>query len=798
LKFGYFDDENKEYVITRPDTPRSWSNYLGSTEYGAIITNNAGGYSFFNSAAQGRFTRWRPNNLPMDQPGRYFYLRDKDSGDFWSASWQPTGKPLDKFKSICRHGTAYTVIESEYSNVRTESTYFVPLEKQMECWLLKVSNLSDQKRRLSIFPFIEYSSHWQMWMDWVNLQYTQFIVEMKVVDNIINHCTNPFLPVVRGDFAADPQSRHMFFALVGADIVGFDTDREKFIGAYRGYANPLVVEQGRCGNSIAVGDNGCGVFQTDLEINPGESKELLVLLGIGQAEVEGRAAVGEFSDIKKAQHEFENVKSHWHSRLKSMTVKTPDPQFDSMMNMWSPYNCLITYVWSRAASIVYAGERDGLGYRDTVQDLLGVLSIIPDEAEKRLELMMTGQASTGGAMPVVKQFSHHPGHEKPPSENEYRSDDCLWLFNTVPAYVKETGHVDFYRKVFPYADKGKDTVLGHMRRAIEFSLDHSGRHGLPCGLAADWNDCLQLGQKGESVFVAFQLRYALDTYIEVNEYLGNKKEILWSKKNLEKLDESLAKHAWDGEWFLRGYREDGATFGSRKNDEGKIFLNPQTWAVISGHASKETAELIMQRTHQHLWTEYGLTICDPPYEKTDISVMKAALFNKGMKENGSIFCHTQGWAVIAEAMLGHGGKAFDIFRAYMPASYSERAEVREIEPYVYSQFINSPRSPRRGASRLPWLSGSAAWSYYAATQFILGIKPEVDGLRIDPCVPPSWKSFEVARVFRGKKLHIGVSNPDGVEKGIKEISVNGKKIERNLIPVDCMKDQNVVKVVMGK
>jgi cellobiose phosphorylase len=798
LQFGYFDDENKEYVITRPDTPRSWSNYLGSTEYGAVITNNGGGYSFFNSAAQGRFTRWRPNNIPMDQPGRYFYLRDRDSGDYWSASWQPVGKPLDKFKSICRHGTAYTVIESEYAGVRTETCYFVPLDRQFECWLLRVMNAGDRKRRLSVFPFIEYSSHWQMWMDWVNLQYTQFIIEMKVVDNIINHCTNPFLPVVRGDFAADPQSRHTFFALVGAEIAGFDTDREKFVGPYRGYRDPLIVEQGNCANSIAVGDNGCGAFQTDLEIMPGESKEMLVLMGIGQAEVEGKAAVREFSDLKRAHQEFEKLRSYWHSRLESVKVKTPDPDFDSMMNTWNPYNCLITYAWSRAASIVYAGERDGLGYRDTVQDLLGILSIIPDEAEKRLELMITGQVSTGGAMPVVKQFSHHPGHERPPSENEYRSDDCLWLFNTVPAYVKETGRVDFYRKVLPYADKGEDTVLGHMRRAIEFSLDHSGSHGLPCGLAADWNDCVQLGQKGESVFVGFQLRFALKTYVEIGESLGIKHGISWAKEHLEVLDAILTRHAWDGEWFLRGYRENGATFGSKKNDEGKMFLNPQTWAVISGHATQELAELIMQKSRVHLWTEYGLEICNPPYEKTEISVMKAALFNKGMKENGSIFCHTQGWAVIAEAMLGHGRIAYEIFHAYMPASYNERAEVREIEPYVYSQFINSPESPRRGASRLPWLSGSAAWSYYAATQYILGIRPEVEGLRIDPCIPSSWKSFEVTRVFRGKKLHIEVSNPGGFEKGVKEILLNDKRIDGSLIPIDRMNGMNEAKVVMGK
>jgi cellobiose phosphorylase len=797
MQFGKFDDQNKEYVITRPDTPRSWSNYLGSTTYGAIITNNAGGYSFFHSAAQGRFMRWRPNALPMDQPGRYFYLRDREKGDFWSASWQPVGKSLKDYHSVCRHGTAYTVIESEYGGIRTETIYFVPLNREFECWLLKVTNTGKKSRSLSVFPFVEYASHWQLWMNWVNLQYTQYIIEMKVVDGIINHCTNPFLPVVRGDFAADPQSRHTFFAMTGADISGFDTDREKFIGPYRSYANPLIVENGKCTNSIAVGDNGCGVFQADLDLKPGESREILVLMGIGQAGVEGKEAVREFSDPSRAKKELELLKTHWHSRLSAMTVETPDPEFNSMMNVWNPYNCLITYAWSRAASLVYTGERDGLGFRDSVQDLLGVLPLIPEEAGKRLELMLTGQVSTGGAMPVVRQYSHKPGKEKAPSEKDYRSDDCLWLFNTIPAYVGETGDMGFYRKVLPYADRGESTVLGHLRRAIEFSLDRSGVHGLPCGLSADWNDCIQLGRKGESVFVAFQLRFALDTYARICDSLGDKNEAEWSRSELTKLDAAIEKHAWDGSWFLRGFRDDGATFGSSRNDEGQIFLNPQTWSVLSGHASGHRAKAVMDATHEHLAAEYGLVICDPPYEKTDISVMKAALFNKGMKENGSVFCHTQGWAVIADAMLGNGNRAYATFRASMPAAYNERAELREIEPYVYCQSTHSSYSPRQGASRLPWLSGSAAWSFFSATQYLLGIRPEPAGLRIDPCIPAGWKEFKVRRRFRNQSLDISVDNKDGVQKGVREIILNGRRLEGNLIPFDRLKSENSIEVKMG-
>jgi cellobiose phosphorylase len=398
----------------------------------------------------------------------------------------------------------------------------------------------------------------------------------------------------------------------------------------------------------------------------------------------------------------------------------------------------------------------------------------------------------------VKPFNHHPGRETPTPENEYRSDDCLWLFNTIPAFVRETGRVDFYDKTLPYADKGEATVLGHLRRAIEFNLERSGVHGLPCGLSADWNDCLQLGAKGESIFVAFQVRYALKTYIDICERLNRPDEISWATCHLKTLDENLRKHAWDGKWFLRGYREDGLTFGSHQNDEGRVFLSPQSWAVLSGHVKGAQSEQIMKTALEQLETEYGLMICDPPYEHADVSVMKAVLFNKGMKENGSIFCHIQGWAIIAETMLGWGTRAFQHFRAFMPAAYNEKAEVREIEPYVYCQFINSPQSPRSGAARLPWLSGSAAWSYFTATQYILGIRPEIEGLVIDPCIPSNWKSFKISRRFRGKTLKIEVVNPTDVEKGVKEITMNGTRIDGILISFDLMQDENDVRVVMGK
>jgi len=798
MQFGYFDDKNKEYVIERPDTPKSWSNYLGSTEYGAIITNNAGGYSFLKSSAQGRFMRLRFNSIPMDQPGRYIYIHDRESKDFWSTSWQPVGKPLDKYKSECRHGTAYTTISSEYSNIKTQTTYFVPLDRYFECWLFKVTNQDSKKRNLRLFTFVEYANNWFMWQDFINLQYTLSILGMDVVDNIIDHGINVLLPDdTSSDFENHDGNRHTFLGVAGTEVTGYDTDRDIFLGPYRSYNNPLVVEKGECKNSLAKGDNGCGTLQIDVELDPGESKEMVVIMGIGKAAVEGKKAIQEFVDIDKVHDEFNKVKEYWHSRLEGMTVETPDPEFDSMMNMWNPFNCLMTYTWSRAASLVYSGERDGLGYRDTVQDILGVLHLIPEEAGKRLELMITGQVSSGGAMPVVRPWAHNPGEEKLPDEHDYRSDDCMWLFNTIPAYVKETGDISFYDKMLPYADWGEDTVLGHMRQAIQFSLDHMGAHGLPCGLYADWNDCLELGHEGETVFVAFQLRYALKTYIDICTMLGKSEEVEWAKPHLETLDENIEKHTWDGEWFIRAYRYDGMKFGSKENDEGSLWLNPQSWSVLSGHASKEQSEKVMKAVREQLSTDYGIMVVSPPYEKTDHRVVKASLFNKGMKENASIFCHTQGWAVTAETMLGNGDQAYKYLRAFMPAAFNTKAEIRQIEPYVYCQYTHSKYSPRYGASRLPWLSGSATWAYYTAIQYILGIQTDYEGLRIDPCIPSVWKEFKVSRNFREKKLNITVKNNAGVQKGVKKIIVNGKEIEGNFIPFNEMKKENTVLVQMG-
>ncbi|MEJ2616621.1 MAG: N,N'-diacetylchitobiose phosphorylase, partial [Ignavibacteriaceae bacterium] len=451
---------------------------------------------------------------------------------------------------------------------------------------------------------------------------------------------------------------------------------------------------------------------------------------------------------------------------------------------------------SRAASLIYSGERDGLGFRDTVQDMLGIIHSIPEEVRERLELMITGQVSSGGAMPVVKPFAHKPGSEPIPDETAYRSDDCMWLFNTIPAFVKETGDISFYNKILPYADQSEDTVFGHMKNAIQFNLNHSGKHGFPCGLSADWNDCLVLGFDGETTFVAFQLRYALKTYIEIAGILNKPEEIKWAEQHLKKLDENLEKYAWDGNWYLRAYRADGLKFGSKENDEASIFLEPQPWAIISGHTQEDKSKKLLDIVDKHLSTDYGLMINDPPVEKTDPKVIKSRLFNKGMKENASIFQHTQSWIVIAETLVGNGNRAYEYFKKFMPSAYNTKAEVRQTEPYVYAQFTNSVYSPRYGASRLPWLSGTASWAYYTAAQYILGVQPDYNGLRLEPCIPSDWKEIKISRRFRNKDFSITIKNENGKQKGITKLIINGKEISGNLIPIEKMKDMNEVVAVM--
>jgi len=799
MQYGYFDDKAKEYVITRPDTPQSWSNYLGSTDFGGIITNNAGGYGFYQSGARGRFLRLHFNSVPMDQPGRYIYLRDRADKDFWSTSWQPVGKPLEQYQSVCRHGMAYTIIESRYSGIATETTYFIPLGQRFEFWRVKVTNESKDPRDLSLFTFCEFTNQWDTYQDQVNLQYSLFIVRGELIaNNILRIAIQDNLTTENGSYFAHDLARHTWMGMVGSDVESYDTSRQAFLGPYRTYRDPLAVEGGQCSNSNVYGDNACGSMQTDLKLLPGESREILVLMGIGDARTVGKKTLVEYGSLARAADELNKLKAHWQVKLGSLIVQTPDEDFNHTVNVWGLYNCLVSFAWSRSASLVYNGERDGLGFRDSVQDILGVVAAIPDEAGKRLELMLTGQVSTGGAIQLIHPFEHNPGHIKPPAPQDYRSDDCLWFFNSVPAYVNETGNLDFYNKVLPYADKGEDTVFYHLKRALVFNLERIGKHGLPCGLLADWNDCLKLGYHGESLFVAFQVRLGLSVFAAIAQQLNKPEEATWAFRIQKILDANIQAIAWDGEWFVWAFGEDGTVYGTKEYAEGKVYLNTQVWSVISGAATSKQAEACMHTVQKSLATPYGLMLSSPPFVKTPIDVMRAVVFNPGIKENAGIFNHTQGWGIMAECILGHGDLAYQYFRASLPAAYNNRAELRQSEPYVQAQTTYSPFSPRPGNTRTPWLTGAAAWSYFSATQYILGLQPEIDGLRIEPCIPSKWKGFSAERKFRGKIIRITVHNPEYVCRGVVKMLINGAVYPGNLVPLNLPGEELSVEVWLGR
>ncbi|MGF1485410.1 MAG: GH36-type glycosyl hydrolase domain-containing protein [Opitutales bacterium] len=779
MQYGHFDPDSREYVITRPDTPRPWTNYLGGRTFGGVITNHLGGYAFYRSSAEGRLTRILFNNVPADQPGRYVYLRDRDSADYWTTAWQPVGKPLDQYQSRVHFGTGYATFHSEYAGIQTRTDCFVPLDREFEVHRLEITNAGSKTRTLDCFTYLELPSNWNIFQDAFNLQFAAYCVQTRYLGNgLVGSSILANLPENPANFVDNDQARHSWYALLGSEVEGHCLDREKFLGgAYRGYHNPLTVERGTCDNAEAYGDNACACLQTGLTLEPGQSKTLTILFGVGDAEKTAPPILEQFADDAFTRSQFDDLRASWHRQLGNLTCVTPDSDFDHMINVWNAYNALITFHWSRSASLVYTGDqRDGLGFRDSVQDILGILPAIPQDAHQRLELMLTGQESTGGARPEIRPYAHHPGQMEPTPADKYRSDDCLWFFNAIPAYVAETGDLDFYRKVLPYADQGEASVLGHLRRALEFNLERSGAHGLPCGLLADWNDCLKMGFKGETLFVAFQLRFGLKTYAEIAQTLGEDAEAAWAAERLQKLDTALSEHAWDGQWFVRAFREDGSIIGTKDDPEGSIFLNAQSWALLSGFATGDQAETAMNAVHQRLFTEFGLMLCAPPFVKTSHREVRAVLFNPGCKENAGIFNHTQGWAVIAETLLGHGDRAYQYYRAFMPAAYNDRAGLREVEPYVHAQSTHSKYSKKFGTARVPWLSGTATWSYFAATQYILGLRPDLDAFIVDPCIPATWPGFKATRNWRGHALEIEVKNPNGIQKGITSLTLNGQQL----------------------
>jgi N,N'-diacetylchitobiose phosphorylase len=802
MRFGHFDDAAREYVITRPDTPRSWINYLGSRLYGGVITQNAGGYSFYRSGGTGRVLRMRFNGIPVDEPGRFLYLRDDGgagpvpAGDYWSASWQPVGKPLDQYTSTVRHGLGYSVFESDYAGIRSEMTCFIPTGQAFEYWSLKVTNPGPTARTISVFSYAELANEWNYRMDLENLQYSQYVVSATCSDGMIH----------RVNSTRDARSE-LWFGVAGAEVTSFDTDRDVFLGGYRTQANPIAVERGDCSGSQTVGDNSCASLHTRLELAPGETRQVIFCLGIGAPNTPwsddfgtlpaGRDVMAYFATPERVEAELEAIRADWAAHLAPLQVRTPDPELDSMVNVWHAYQTHMTFNWSRSVSLVEAGDRDGLGYRDTVQDMLAVTHAIPEAVQDRLDLILTGQTAEGGAMPLVKPLTHRPGHEATPPLEKYRSDDALWLPITVANFVHETGDLSYLDQVLPYADHAEASVFDHLVQAMTFSLAHLGRNGLVQGLAADWNDCIQFGTTGESMLSTFLLANGLRVTRELARESGRDAAAAWATAQLEALQPAIDA-AWDGDWFIRGISATGAALGSHLADEGQIYLEPNVWAVISDATSDERAHAAMDSVHTHLASEHGIALCHPPHTKPMEGIgLSLLVFPVGHKENGGIFCHANAWTIVAEAKLGRGDRAYEYYRSYLPARYNDSAEVHQVEPYVYAQFTHGPTSPRFGQSRNPWLTGTASWTYIGVTQYILGVRPVLAGLEVDPCLPTAWDSFDVERLFRGSRVTISVTNPHHVSRGVVSLEVDGVPVAGTVAPVELLHDGAVVSVRMG-
>lgn len=799
MQYGHFDLKNKEYIITSPNTPAPWCNYLGSPAYGAIISNNAAGYSFVQSGANGRIARYRFNSN-MALPGRYIYIRDNDTADYWSASWQPVGKPLDEYKSECRHGTAYTVITSEYTGIRSEATYYVPMNSTYEVWRTKITNTSDKERKLSVYGFIEFTNENNYEQDQVNLQYTLFITRTELMGNkIVQHINENS----GKDATGTTNWRERFFGLVGADVTAANGNLDSFIGSYRTYSNPIAVESGKCDGVMNYNSNSCGALQSDISLAAGETKELIYVLGQRTPKAADEI-LALYNEEGRVDREVEELKNYWHAKLENFSVETPSEEFNNMINVWNAYQCFITFTWSRAASLIYCGLRNGYGYRDTVQDIQGIIHLDPEMALEKIKFMISAQVDNGGGLPLVK-FNHNAGHEDTPDDASYvqstghpsyRADDALWLFPTIAKYIGESGKKEFLDEVIVYANGGEDTVYDHLKRAINFSMERLGAHDMPAGLHADWNDCLRMGAKGESTFVAFQLYYAMTMMHDLAVERGDSEYVKYIDEVQAKLGASLEK-CWDEDRFIRGIREDGVIVGAKKDPEANMWLNPQSWSVISGFATKEQGETAMESVHSILNTKYGVKLLEPPYVDHMFGGALMHIFNPDTKENGGIFSQSQGWAILAESLLGHGNRAFEYFLESSPATMNDKAEIRVIEPYVHGQFVESTASPFEGRAHVHWLTGTASTVMVGCVEGICGMRPNAEGLIVSPAIPAEWDGFKIEKNFRGAHLSIDILNPDHVESGVKELVLNGEKLCGCLIPACKLKESNTVTVVLG-
>lgn len=811
MKFGYFDDANREYVITTPRTPLPWINYLGCNDFFSLISNTCGGYSFYKDAKLLRLTRYRYNNVPADTDGRYFYI--KDGGTVWNPGWQPAKTELDAYE--CRHGIGYSRFISSKKEVKAEVLTFVPMDDTCEVSSLKLTNNSRAPKDISLFSYVE----WCLWNaddDSRNFQRNYNTGEVEVKGSAIYHKT-------------EYRERRSHYAVysVNAETDGFDTSRDAFLGAYRGAENPLAVERGACTNSIAHGWSPIASHQINLSLAPGESRTFVFVLGYLENPEDDKweapgvinkkpaeAMLARYRSDEDVQKAFDKLNDYWRNLLAKYTVKSSDDRVDRMVNIWNQYQCMVTFNMSRSASYYESGIGRGMGFRDSCQDLLGFVHLIPDRARERIIDIASTQFEDGSAyhqyQPLTKKGNSDIGSGF--------NDDPLWLIAGTSAYVKETGDLSILTQMVPFDNDASRAVplMDHLKRSLDYIVNHKGPHALPLIGRADWNDCLNLncfsehpgesfqtfgpdeGPVAESVFIGGMFVKYGEEYAQLCELTGDPAEAARARREVETMRAAILRDGWDGEWFIRAYDAYSHKIGSRECDEGQIYIEPQGFCSLAGIGVEEgLAKKALDSVKEKLDTEYGVMILQPAYTRYHLELGEISSYPPGYKENAGIFAHNNPWVSIAETVIGRGERAFEVYRKTCPAYVEEISEIHKTEPYVYAQMIAGADAAIPGEAKNSWLTGTAAWTFVNISQYILGVSPTHRGLSVDPCIPADFGDFEVTRKFREGTYHIKVVNPDKVEKGVRSVTVDGAAIEGCVIPYVKGKENYDVVVTMG-
>lgn len=799
MQYGHFDNEKREYVIDRVDLPVSWTNYLGVKDLCVVVNHTAGGYMFYQSPEYHRVTRFRGNAVPMDRPGHYVYLRDAEDGDYWSISWQPVGKPLDQAKYTCRHGMSYTTYECDYKGIKASQTLMVPMDDAVELWDVRLKNTTDKERRISVFSYCEFSFHHIM-IDNQNFQMSLYCAGSSYDENIIEY-----------DLFYEEFGYQYFTSNVTPD--GFECLRDSFLGAYRTEDNPIAVEHGTCSGSHELGNNHCGSLQKDLVLAPGEEVRLIFMLGEGNREA-GKKIREKYSDMANVDAAYAQLKDYWENKFAQLQIKTPNEGMNTLINTWNLYQAEVNIMFSRFASFIEVGGRTGLGYRDTAQDAMTIPHSNPEKCRQRIVELLRGLTTKGYGRHLFSPEWFDPDAKKEkkkpfksptviPTVNakdivhgleDACSDDALWLVPSIIEYIKETGETGFADETVTYADGGEGTVYEHMKRILDFSAEQVGATGICKGLRADWNDCLNLGG-GESAMVSFLHYWAICHFLQLAEYLGRTEDVEKYQAMRERVGNVCNRELWDKEWFIRGITKNGKKIGTSEDAEGKVHLESNAWAVLSGAADVEKGKRAMDSVDKYLFTPYGILLNAPSYTVPDDDIGFVTRVYPGLKENGSIFSHPNPWAWAAECVLGRGDRAMKFYNALCPYYQNNMIEIRQSEPYSYCQFVVGRDHTAFGRARHPFMTGSGGWAYFSATRYMLGIRPDFEHLTIDPCIPADWKEFSAVRRWRGAEYDIHVENPDGVMKGVQELYVDGEKVER--IPVMAQGSRHDVRVVMG-